>query len=199
MIIVRHDQYLRLSVVGQVGRGRDSPDRRRRRGESGNRSRRPARVGPLFPGKRRPRRLCNIRLSQRHNEYGCSVAAHRHISAPSHHAQRQQPDRQNHGEHADNNPDVDQTDAHPNWIGGRASPLPVPNFGSAGWGFHALEKRLQAKESSGPNVPITRVPNRNLEPSQVRASTLQRRHLALKRKTTSPISTRSPSRRTTEP
>lgn len=44
------------------------------------------------------------------------------------HTQRQQRDRQYEGEHADNNPDIDQTDAHPCWIGGRASPLPAPNL-----------------------------------------------------------------------
>ena len=49
------------------------------------------------------------------------------------------------------------------------------------------------------NVPITLCCTGNLEPSQIRASALWRRHLALKRKTTSPISTRSPSRKTTEP
>jgi hypothetical protein len=58
------------------------------------------------------------------------MAAEGHVATPSHHTQRQQRDRQNKREHADENPYVDQTDAHPYWIGGQASPLPTPNLGT---------------------------------------------------------------------
>jgi hypothetical protein len=87
------------------------------------------------------------------------MASHGLVATRSHHTQREQRDRKNKREHADENPYVDQTDAHPYWIGGRASPLPAPNLGTfAGGGIRALESVVQASKSSGPNVPTTRVP-----------------------------------------
>ena len=122
------------------------------------------------------------------------------VATRSHHTHCYQRDRQNEREHADKNPYVDQTDAHPNWIGGRASPLPTPNtWDFAGWGIRALESVMQASEIERPERPNHAGADRNLELSQGGASALQCRHLALNRKTTSPISTRSPSRSTTDP
>jgi hypothetical protein len=81
------------------------------------------------------------------------------VVAPSHDAQREQRYAQDEGKYADDDPDIDQTDAHPYWIGGRSKPTPRSHVPCAVGGC-ARSGAFEAARMSRPNAPTTRVQNR---------------------------------------
>lgn len=87
------------------------------------------------------------------------MPAESQVAAPSHNAQREQRDRQYEGEQADNDADVDETDAHPYSIGGQSKPTPRSRPMCAMGVIRAFESVLRQYEFSSPNAPTTRVPS----------------------------------------